>query len=185
LKRLNAKAQRKGYGHGNAVPVLIQGKIQAMPYLIDGHNLIPKVGLRLDSPNDELELARLLQDFARIKRQPVEVYFDGAPPGQAGTRSLGGIKMHFIRAGQTADSAIRARLNKMGKTAKNWVVVSSDREVQSSAHVVQAEAISSETFAKLLKKTISASPPATTEKGKLTAAEVDEWLEIFQGKSTK
>ncbi|MBL0344247.1 hypothetical protein [Candidatus Villigracilis affinis] len=79
MKQPNAKSQRKGYGHGNAVPVLIQGKIQAMPYLIDGHNLIPKVGLRLDSPNDELELARLLQDFARIKRQPVEVYFDGAP----------------------------------------------------------------------------------------------------------
>ena len=24
-----------------------------MPYLIDGHNLIPKLGLRLDSPDDE------------------------------------------------------------------------------------------------------------------------------------
>lgn len=94
--------------------------------------------MRLDSPNDELELARLLQDFARIKHQQVEVYFDGAPPGLAGTRSLGGIKMHSIRVGQTADSAIRARLNKMGKTARNWIVVSSDREVQSSARIVQA-----------------------------------------------
>lgn len=156
-----------------------------MPYLIDGHNLIPKVGLRLDSPNDELELARILQEFARIKRQPVEVYFDGAPPGQAGTRSLGTIKMHFIRVGQTADSAIRARLNKMGKAAKNWIVVSSDREVQSSARVVQAESISSEVFAKLVEKSIHSAPPTNTEKAKLSSAEVDEWLKIFQDKSTK
>jgi predicted RNA-binding protein with PIN domain len=156
-----------------------------MPYLIDGHNLIPKVGLRLDSPNDELELARLLQDFARIKHQQVEVYFDGAPPGLAGTRSLGGIKMHFIRVGQTADSAIRARLNKMGKTARNWIVVSSDREVQSSARIVQAESISSEAFAKLIEKTARSAPPANTDKGKLSSAEVDEWLKIFQDKSTK
>ena len=156
-----------------------------MPYLIDGHNLIPKVGLRLDSPNDELELARILQEFARIKRQPVEVYFDGAPPGLAGTRSLGTIKMHFIRVGQTADSAIRARLNKMGKTAKNWIVVSSDREVQSSARIVQAESVSSEAFAKLIEKTSRTTPPTNTDKGKLSSAEVDEWLKIFQDKSTK
>lgn len=44
-----------------------------MPYLIDGHNLIPKIGLRLSEPDDELELIRLLQDFARLRRQPIEV----------------------------------------------------------------------------------------------------------------
>ena len=29
-----------------------------MPYLIDGHNLIPKLGLRLDELDDEIELIR-------------------------------------------------------------------------------------------------------------------------------
>ncbi len=52
-----------------------------MPYLIDGHNLIPKLGLRLDSPDDEMELAAILQEFARLNRREVEVYFDGAPAG--------------------------------------------------------------------------------------------------------
>jgi len=123
-----------------------------MPYLIDGHNLIPKVGLRLDSLDDEMELVAILQEFARIRRQQVEVYFDGAPIGQAGTRSLGTVRAHFVKLGQTADSAIRARLQRMEKDARNWIVVSSDREVQSSARVVHAQYISAEEFVKSLRE---------------------------------
>ena len=36
-----------------------------MPYLIDGHNLIPKLGLRLESLDDEMELIAILQEFCR------------------------------------------------------------------------------------------------------------------------
>ena len=153
-----------------------------MPYLIDGHNLIPKVGLRLDSPDDEMELVAILQEFARLKRQQVEVYFDGAPIGQAGTRSLGTIRAHFVRLGQTADSAIRARLNKMEKTAKNWIVVSSDREVQSSARVVHAQYISAEEFVRSLREAHNSAPKANTTDKKLSSAEVDEWLKLFREK---
>ncbi|WKZ41224.1 MAG: NYN domain-containing protein [Anaerolineales bacterium] len=150
-----------------------------MPYLIDGHNLIPKLGLRLDEPDDELELGRVLQDFARLKRHKVEVYFDGAPPGHAGTRNLGTVRAHFIRLGQTADSAIRARLNKMGKSAKNWVVVSSDREVQNAAKINQAQPMSSDEFVKLLRNTLASAPKTGTDEKTLSAREVDEWLDIF------
>lgn len=150
-----------------------------MPYLIDGHNLIPKLGLRLDEPDDELELGRVLQNFARLKRHKVEVYFDGAPPGHAGTRNLGTVRAHFIRLGQTADSAIRARLNKMGKSAKNWVVVSSDREVQSAAKINQAQLMSSDEFVKLLRITLASAPKTSTDEKTLSAREVDEWLDIF------
>jgi hypothetical protein len=40
-----------------------------MPYLIDGHNLIPKLGLRLDSMDDEQELIAILQEYARLERK--------------------------------------------------------------------------------------------------------------------
>jgi predicted RNA-binding protein with PIN domain len=153
-----------------------------MPYLIDGHNLIPKLGLRLDSMDDELELVAFLQEFARLERKRVEVYFDGAPAPYAGTRSLGTVRAHFIRLGQTADSAIRARLNKMGKAAKNWIVVSSDREVQSAARITQAQFISSEGFAKLLKTAITSAPKTNTEDKILSTQEVDEWLKLFREK---
>ncbi|MBK8618764.1 MAG: NYN domain-containing protein [Anaerolineales bacterium] len=153
-----------------------------MPYLIDGHNLIPKVGLRLDSPDDEMELVAILQEFARVKRQQVEVYFDGAPIGQAGSRSLGTVRAHFVKLGQTADSAIRARLNRMEKDARNWIVVSSDREVQSSARVVHAQYISAEEFVKFLREARNSAPKANTDDKKLSSAEVDEWLKLFRDK---
>jgi predicted RNA-binding protein with PIN domain len=153
-----------------------------MPYLIDGHNLIPKVGLRLDDPDDELKLVAILQEFARLKRQQVEVYFDGAPIGQAGTRSLGTVRTHFVKLGQTADSAIRARLLKMEKDAKNWIVVSSDREVQSSARVVRAQYISAEEFVKSLREAHHSTAKANTVDKKISAAEVDEWLKVFREK---
>ena len=153
-----------------------------MPYLIDGHNLIPKLGLRLDSADDEMELVAILQDFARLKRQQLEVYFDGAPIGHDGTRSLGTIRAHFVRLGQSADNAMRARLDKMGKTAKNWIVVSSDREVQSAARVTQAGYISSEEFVKILRKAQNPSSNRNTTDKKISAKEVEDWLKIFNDK---
>ena len=151
-----------------------------MPYLIDGHNLIPKLGLRLDEPNDEEELIRLLQDFARVKRQQVEVYFDGAPAGQAGTRKFGSIRAHFVRQGQSADSAIRKRLESMGKSAKNWVVVSSDHEVQNSAKVHQAQFIRAEEFVKQMRAAFS-SMSAASNSGEptISSKEVEEWMKLF------
>jgi predicted RNA-binding protein with PIN domain len=138
--------------------------------------------LRLDSPDDEMELVAILQEFARLKRQQVEVYFDGAPVGQAGTRKLGTVKAHFVRLGQTADNAIRARLIKMEKTAKNWTVVSSDREVQSAARLAHAQFITSEEFVKMIKRAINSAPKANTDNKKISSQEVDEWLRLFREK---
>lgn len=151
-----------------------------MPYLIDGHNLIPKLGLRLEDPDDEKELIRLLQDFARIARHGVEVYFDGAPAGQAGARKVGMIKAHFVRQGQTADAVIRRRLEDMGKSAKNWTVVSSDHEVRRAATASQAVALASEEFVKVMRAALTSVASAKGDEGRnLSAKEVEEWMEIF------
>jgi len=155
-----------------------------MHYIIDGHNLIPKLGLRLNSMDDELELVSILQEFARLKRHKVEVYFDGAPPAQAGTRNIGTIRAHFIRLGQTADNAIRNRLNKMGKSAKNVTVISSDREVQGSAKVNQTHFVSSQEFVKQIRAAFNSAPKSITEDNKLSAQEVDEWMELFRSRKS-
>jgi predicted RNA-binding protein with PIN domain len=153
-----------------------------MPYLIDGHNLIPRLGLRLDSPDDEMELIAVMQEFARLDRHVVEVYFDGAPVGHAGTRRLGTVKAHFVRLGQSADSAIRARLQKMGKSAKNWVVVSSDHEVQDAARTAQADIITSDEFVKLIKLVHESSPKPGEDKV-LSENELDEWMRLFSSRN--
>jgi predicted RNA-binding protein with PIN domain len=150
-----------------------------MPYLIDGHNLIPKLGLRLDSIDDEIELISILQEFYRQGHKQMEVYFDGAPAAHAGTRKLGAITAHFVRLGRTADNAIRDRLKAMGKSAKNWTVVSSDRQVRAEATAVQAEVITSDSFAMILRQTRSSAPKSSQDR-KLTDDEVAEWMRLFQ-----
>ena len=132
-----------------------------MPYLIDGHNLIPKLGLQLSSMDDEAELISRLQEFCRLRRAQVEVYFDGAPPGQAATRKAGAVTALFVRRGSSADAAIEIRLARLGKTVKNWFVVSSDGRVQRAAHAAHAGVLSSEEFAR--KMSIVQAAGAATE----------------------
>jgi predicted RNA-binding protein with PIN domain len=150
-----------------------------MPYLIDGHNLIPKLGLRLDSIDDEMELVGILQEFCRREQRQVEVFFDGAPATHAGTRKLGSVTAQFVRLGTTADDAIRNRLKRLGKSAKNWTVVSSDRQVQAEARAVHAEVVSSELFAAMLKQARDSVPKPGDERN-LSPKEVDDWLKLFE-----
>ena len=155
-----------------------------MPYLIDGHNLIPKLGLHLDSIDDEMELVAILQEFCRLEHRQVEVFFDGAPAPQAGTRKLGAVTAHFVRLGTTADEAIRNRLKKLGKSARNWTVVSSDRQVQADAHAAHVEVASSESFAEMLKQARNSAPKPNTDR-KVSPQEIDEWLKIFERRKPK
>ena len=156
-----------------------------MPYLIDGHNLIPKMGLRLESLDDELELIAILQEYCRLERKKqVEVYFDGAPTPHAGMRKYGVVTAHFVPLTTTADNAIRNRLKKLGKSAKNWTIVSSDHRVQLEAHTAHADVLSSETFAGILKQVQDSASKVTVDH-KLTAQEVEDWIKVFQNKNLK
>ncbi len=152
-----------------------------MSYLVDGHNLIPKVGLRLDSFDDEEGLILRLQEFCRLKRTQVEVYFDGAAAGTPTMRKAGAVTCHFVRRGSTADAAIEANLARLGKQARNWIVVSSDKRVQNAARAVHAIAVSSEEFALELSKAGEKAILAKRETG-LSPEEVDEWFGFFKGK---
>ena len=155
-----------------------------MPHLIDGHNLIPKLDLRLDSTDDEMQLVAILQEFCRMTRRNVEVYFDGAPAARAGTRRLGRVTAHFVRLGSSADAAIRNRLKVLGRSAKNWTVVTSDRQVQAEARAAQAEVITSDSFASMLRQA-RPSAPKGDDNHPLTSEEVEEWMRIFQEKKKK
>lgn len=152
-----------------------------MHYLVDGHNLIPKIpGMTLEALDDESELISLLQEFCRKKRASLEVFFDNAPPGEAGERSHGLVKAHFVRRGMTADQAIRSRLERLGKKAAEWTVVSSDREVLESARRKRARTVSAEDFSRQLQAAIKdrgEAPGSST----LSPEELDEWLDLFGG----
>ena len=152
-----------------------------MPYIIDGHNLIPKVsGLNLGDVDDELQLIKLLQDFCRITHKQVEVYFDNAPAGSAGARNFGCVTARFIREGRTADQAIKQKLSRLGGEARNWTVVSSDREVRASARSARSKSMRVEEFGHLLSGVIKGSAKQGVEEDLgLNAQEINEWMEIF------
>lgn len=152
-----------------------------MPYLIDGHNLIPKIpGLSLSQMDDEQRLIDLLSAFQRAKPTPIEVFFDQAAPGSAGKRRIGGLTAHFIFRVTTADQAIARRLASLGKAARNWTVVTSDRRVQQEARSRQAEVQPSEDFARELTATLQAAANRQrAEPPPIHPDEIDEWLKAF------
>ena len=158
-----------------------------MTYLIDGHNLIPKIpGLSLQDFDDEEQLVGRLQQFSRLRRKQVEVYFDRAPVGFHGQRAFGQVKAHFVRQGITADQAIQARLKQLGKAAKNYIVVSSDHQVQAFARSVHAQVVPSEVFARelisLAGENRGSNPPPDQP---LSEQEVAEWEEFFRQRPAK
>ena len=155
-----------------------------MPYLIDGHNLIPKIsGLSLQTVDDEEQLINLLLEFCRRRRKKIEIFFDNSPSGQPRSQNLelGLVIARFVRQGQTADDAIQVRLTRLGKNARNWTVVSSDLAVQASARAAHAHFVSSEFFAQQIDQAL-VSAPQNIEKqadAALTSQEINDWLDFF------
>jgi uncharacterized protein len=153
-----------------------------MQYLVDGHNLIPKIGLRLDSFEDEEDLIAILQEFCRLKRVRVDVYFDKAPAGFPALRKAGAVTAHFIRQGSSADAAIEKKLVELGNAARNWTVVSSDRRVQRAAGALHAAVVSSEEFASEVTSLRDEKANQPKQETTPSPEQVEEWLEIFKKK---
>jgi predicted RNA-binding protein with PIN domain len=153
-----------------------------MPTIIDGHNLIPKIpGLTLQAVDDEIQLIELLQEYCRLARKRVEVYFDNAPPGQSRAKNYGSVTAHFVRQGQTADQAIRNKLSRLGGRARNWTVVSSDGEVQSAARAARARVMSAEAFAERVMEVLTQEEEQEEiqDERSLNPEELEDWLKLF------
>jgi len=153
-----------------------------MPYLIDGHNLVPHIpGINLSDLDDEIALIKILQRFANKRRSTIEVYFDHAQTAQARTQKHGLVKAFFVRQASTADDAIRARLSQLGNGAKNWTVVSSDREILVEARSYQSRVLTAPEFAGMLREQLSGIQQEgdKNETPDQSNLEVDYWLEQF------
>ena len=153
-----------------------------MPYIIDGHNLIPKIpGLSLQDIDDEMQLIIMLQEYCRLQNKQIEVFFNNATPGGIRTRNFGRVTASFVRQEITADMAIEGKLKRLEKAAKNYVVVSSDHAVINAARVSQARVMSSQNFANMLASTLNNTEKESEKKSEttLTEEDINEWLNIF------
>jgi predicted RNA-binding protein with PIN domain len=130
--------------------------------------------------DDEHELIQKLQQFCRLNRDKVIVFFDNAAIGQSGTRSYGMVKATYVKSGFTADDAIISYLSRLGRKAKNLTVVSSDRRVIIAAKSMQANVIKSQEFANKVENPVHKHQETNFEDLKLSDEEIKEWQDIFK-----
>jgi uncharacterized protein len=150
--------------------------------LIDGHNLIGQTpGLSLADPNDEQKLVVMLRKYAARKNARLVVVFDsGNPGGKSKELSGGNVTAIFAGSHTIADRILMERIREL-KQPGDWVVVSSDREVQQAAQQRRMTVWSSTDFAKKMgpPPQREVEPPQPKDSG-LTKSEVDEWLRLFK-----
>ena len=152
-----------------------------MPYLVDGHNLIGKMPeIHLDDPEDEKQLIQLLSEFFKGVGKNGTVYFDQRSPGGLPKYKFGRLHVEFIRAPNTADQAIRSKLRRLGGEARNYTVVTSDREVEIAAKALGARVIHSQNFAHLLLDQPSPGDKEEKPNLALSTKDVELWEKIFK-----
>ncbi len=160
-----------------------------MVTIVDGHNLIPKIrGLSLSQLDDESRLIEILQNYSRLRRKKVEIFFDRAAVGRAGSYMAGTIRVTHVSEKTTADEEIIQRIRNAGKRASELLVISSDHHIQTQARNLGAKVLSSDQFVLELYAALNDSgssvPDAKNERS-LTAEEIQEWITLFSSKPPK
>jgi uncharacterized protein len=147
-----------------------------MPFIIDGHNLIPKIhGLDLAQIDDELALINILENYFKIIRKKADVYFDNASPGGTQNLEKGFLNVHFTRRPMTADTAILNAVRELGRSAPNYTIVTSDQRIKNSVQRMGAQIISSAEFAMELTNISKSSSGNTSDQ----PDDIDYWLKVF------
>jgi hypothetical protein len=152
-----------------------------MPILIDGHNLIGQLPmLSLEDPDDEEKLGRLLSSYRARTGKAITVVFD---PGGAVVlprqRQLGGVKIVFAPHGSNADRVIVNRVRRF-RNPREWLVVTSDRELSDKVERLGARVQSAEAFASALAGSAEVAPD--WRESPPSADEIDGWLALFEAR---
>lgn len=151
-----------------------------MQYIIDGHNLVPHVrGLSLRDLDDEQSLIEVLTPFLRATSSRALVFFDRAAQGHEGKRNFGLVQAVFVHASQSADAAIENHIQKLGASARNQTLVSSDRRVQAAGRARHMTVLSSAEFAQKVQANAESRSGQTAVEPQLSPEEIARWEELF------
>lgn len=163
-----------------------------MHYIIDGHNLIGKMpDISLKDPDDEVKLTLRLKNWAaESKKRQVTLFFDGGTMGGYTNRlSSRHLKVIFAPSGTTADSLIIRHMRQL-KNPRAYTLITSDREIIRAAKSLRIRSLLSEEFIERMgfvfeeapekeKPVKQEAPPEKPENPTLSAAEMQEWLDLF------
>lgn len=158
-----------------------------MTLLVDGHNLIGAGvfdDIRLSDEDDEAKLVARLRVWRSRYRGKITVVFDrGIPGGRDRRLSGGGVEVIFAASPAEADDLIRRRMQQM---RKNLELVTNDAALIAAAAALGVPVTGCAEF--VARFTLTA--PDAEELGaeadvQLSQAEVEEWLKVFETKSSQ
>lgn len=122
-----------------------------MHIIIDGYNLI-------GTSHKDIEKAReglidLLISYKNIKNHDITVVFDAYKQGDKYERSSlqGGVRIIYTRLGETADDLIKKTISEI---RKEWVIITSDRDVVKYTWSVNSIPVPSGVFFDILQRTL-------------------------------
>jgi predicted RNA-binding protein with PIN domain len=121
-----------------------------MIIIIDGYNLLPNLKIKADSLEKKRDgmIAQLLE-FISVNPATVTVVFDGHhnPSMHRGNETHSGIKVIFSAQGELADDVIEELIKKRKGKARDYLIVSSDRRLQTFAEENSMKWMTSQKFA--------------------------------------
>jgi predicted RNA-binding protein with PIN domain len=128
--------------------------------IIDGYNLIGIHHRDLEKQREML--INSLIEYRKKKGHDITVVFDGWKTGEAReSRSVvGGIKVIYSKIGEKADSVIKHMIS---SDRREWIAVTSDREIADHAWASGSIPVTSEDFLKATERKISSSFPEEEE----------------------
>ena len=115
--------------------------------IIDGYNLIGTCHSNLAEQRQDL--IRLLSEYKKVKGHDITLVFDGWKSGsnKEESRTIGGVRVVYSRLGEKADLVVKGIIS---QERKEWIVVSSDREIAAYAWACGSVPVSSERFQSIL-----------------------------------
>jgi len=119
--------------------------------LVDGHNLIGQLqDLSLTDPHDEAKLTMAIKSYCMRSHAKATVIFDnGMPGGFSRELSNSNVQVYFAPPRTKADAILMQRAKEM-MNLKEFIMVSSDRQIVRLCHAYGIETMQSEEFALML-----------------------------------
>jgi uncharacterized protein YaiI (UPF0178 family) len=136
-----------------------------MSWVIDGSNVLGRIGAPRESLEAKRELVQRLGQFARIRRVRVACYFDGPEPQQHFGKHIGSVTVIFSGR-QSADDLIAERLAERS----GWKLVTSDNGLASRLAGRRVEIIAPKDLTRMFEEDARQQP---------TTADTEDWQAWF------
>jgi predicted RNA-binding protein with PIN domain len=153
----------------------------AVPYVIDGNNLLGSWGGPRPGEDRRAEVVRRVAAFCRARGARARIVFDGQPlRADLEAQELGPVSLRVPAVGETADDVIKRMVDQSARPA-DLIVVTSDKPLYSYCRTRGAAVLRVHEWNSLARQ---ASPAASAaDEGKPEhEPDVEGWLKLFGGK---